>query len=69
MRQHGGMTPRETAEREVIVKALNACNGDIEAAAQLLTEQGVPMSARTLYRRIEQYSLRPRVTYEAATAA
>lgn len=66
MRHSGDMTPRETAEREAIVAALNAVNGDIERAARLLTEQGRPMSERTLYRRIDQYRLRPRVTYEAA---
>ena len=63
------MTPRETAERDAILVALNAANGDVPTATQLLNEQGIPMSERTLYRRIERYELRPRITYETAEAA
>ena len=63
------MTPRDKAERDAIVSALNDSNGDFEVAAMLLKERWGPMSVRTLYRRIEAYQLRPRVTYEVKDAA
>lgn len=48
---------------EQVTEALNAADGDVEAAADRL---GV--SARTLRRRIREYGLKPRVQYEAAVA-
>lgn len=63
------MTPKETAERDAILSALNDANGDFEVAAMLLKERWGPMSTRTLYRRIEAYQLRPRVIYEVREAA
>lgn len=49
---------------EQVTEALNASNGDTEAAAIRL---GV--SEKTLKRRIKKFGLKPTVRYEAAEAA
>ena len=48
---------------EQVTEALNAADGDVEAAAARL---GV--SARTLRRRIRDFGLKPRVQYTSAAA-
>jgi len=46
-----------------IVDALRQCRGDVEAAAQFLG-----ISSRTLYRRMADYGIRARVSYESERA-
>jgi len=47
-----------------IVDALRQCGGDVEAAAQFLD-----VSTRTLYRRMAEFGIRARISYEPVEAA
>ena len=58
------MRPRTHISTDRILAALDAHQGNVEAAA---VELGV--SSRTLYRRMAEYGIKPRVRYEAAEAA
>lgn len=63
------MRPRTPITIDQVVTALNYSQGDIEVAADLLRTMGVPVSGRTLRRRIAEYGIKPRIQYEAADAA
>lgn len=52
------MRPRTPLTAEQIVAALEGAEGDVEAAARILR-----VSGRTLYRRMAEYGIKPRVRY------
>jgi translation elongation factor EF-Ts len=62
------MRPRTPVTPEQIVAALDFSQGDIEAAAAQLRTKGVEVSGRTLRRRMAEFGIKARVSYEAEQA-
>lgn len=58
------MRTRFPLTAQEIVDALRHCNGDVEAAAQYLD-----ISTRTLYRRMAEFGIRARISYEPVSPA
>ena len=58
------MRPRTPLTAEQIIAALERSGGDVDAAAVLLET-----SARTLYRRMDEYGIKRQRRYEQAPAA
>lgn len=57
------MRPRNDINPDEIIAALNACEGDVAAAARRLE-----VSERTLYRRMTEYGIRAQRRYDREAA-
>lgn len=49
--------------------ALDYAQGNVEVAAELLRTMGVEVSGRTLRRRMTEFGIKARISYEAGQAA
>ncbi len=63
-RQSGAVRSRTPITAEEILGTLNVCRGNLREAADMLG-----ISERTLYRRMAEYGIKPRRSYERVEAA
>jgi translation elongation factor EF-Ts len=63
------MRPRTPITAEQIVWALDYSQGNVEVAVELLRSKGIVVSGRTLRRRMADYGIKSRVSYETGDAA